>query len=132
MGAFFALRRKNMEFEFRKDFISGQATVQTEMDHEAFATWLEMEGQSVDWVEALIINIDAVQNRALTEYKHSGSEFNLLLTYAEAQVINHRLMESGDEEALTDDMSFYDAEIEACCGLEDFKALLESWLEFIS
>ncbi|GLS92196.1 hypothetical protein GCM10007916_32660 [Psychromonas marina] len=120
-----------MEYEFRKDFITGQATVQTEMDHEAIATWLEMEGQSVDWVEALLAKIDAVQNRSLTEYKQPGSEFNLLLTYADAQVINHRLMESGDDEELTDDMSFYDAEIEACCGLEDFKNLLESWLEFI-
>jgi len=121
-----------MEFEFRKDFITGQATVQTEMDHEAFATWLEMEGQSMDWVEALIVKIDAIQSRSLSEYKQLGSEFNLLLTHAEAQVVNHRLMEAEDDEALTDDMSFYNAEIEACCGLEDFKNLLESWLEFIS
>jgi uncharacterized protein YacL (UPF0231 family) len=120
-----------MEFEFRKDFITGQATVQTEMDHEAFATWLEMEGQSKSWVEALILKIEALQGHTLTEYKLSGSEFNLLLTHAEAQVVNHRLMGNDDDEALTDDMSFYNAEIEACCGLEDFKNLLESWLEFI-
>lgn len=120
-----------MEFEFRKDFITGQATVQTEMDHEAFATWLEMEGQSTCWVAALITKVDELQAHINTEYKLAGSEFNLLLTHAEAQVVNHRLMEAEDDEALTDDMSFYNAEIEACCGLEDFKNLLESWLEFI-
>lgn len=125
------LRRYKMEFEFRKDFITGQATVQTEMDHEAIATWLEMEGQAIDWVEALIANIIAVQNRSLTEYKLVGSEFDLLLTNADAQVINHRLLETDEDEVLDDSLSFYDAEIETCCGLEDFKNLIESWLEFI-
>lgn len=120
-----------MEFEFRKDFITGQATVQTEMDHEAFATWLEMEGQSTQWVEQLIAQIEQIQARAMTEYKLAGSEFSLLLNYAEAQVTNHRLLELGDDEELDDDFSFYNAEIEACCGLDDFKNLLISWLEFI-
>lgn len=120
-----------MEFEFRKDFITGQATVQTEMNHEAFATWLEMEGQCSDWVESLIKNIEVLQNRKLIEYKLAGSEFSLLLTNAEAQVINHRLLEVEMDEDLDDDLSFYNAEIEACCGLEDFKRMIESWLEFI-
>jgi uncharacterized protein YacL (UPF0231 family) len=131
-GPFLLLRRCKMEFEFRKDFITEQASVQTEMNHEAVATWLEMEGQSTAWVEALIENIVAVQTRVLTEYKLAGSEFDLLLTNAEAQVTNHRLMETDEDEVLDDSLSFYDAEIEACCGLEDFKNLIESWLEFIS
>ncbi|WP_022939952.1 YacL family protein [Psychromonas hadalis] len=121
-----------MEFEFRKDFISGQATIKTEMDHEAFATWLEMEGQSIDWIEVLLIEIELLQHRKATEYKLAGSEFDLLLTNAEAQVTNHRLMEEREDEELDDNLSFYNAEIEACCGLEDFKNLIESWLEFIS
>jgi len=121
-----------MEFEFRKDFITGKATVQTEMDHEAFATWLEMEGQSMDWVEQLLTQVTALQDRHIREYKLAGSEFSLLLSYDEAQVTNHRLLELGDDEELDDDLSFYDAEIEGCCGLEDFKNLLESWLEFIA
>ena len=121
-----------MEFEFRKDFITGQATIKTEMDHEAFATWLEMEGQSIEWINALLEQINAVQQRDSGEYQLAGSEFSLLLNNAEAQVINHRLMELDDEEELDENFSFYDAEIEACCGLEDFKNLIESWLEFIS
>jgi len=121
-----------MEFEFRKDFITGQATVQTEMDHEAFATWLEMEGQSNGWLTSLISKIEAVQNRKLAEYKLAGSEFSLLLTNAEAQVVNHRLLEIETDDDLDDDLSFYNAEIEACCGLEDFKRLIESWSEFIN
>ena len=131
-GPFFVLRRCTMEFDFRKDFITGLATVQTEMDHEALATWLEMEGQKTSWVEALIEKITAVQNRKLTEYKLAGSEFSLLITNDEAQVVNHRLLEVETDEDLDDDLSFYNAEIEACCGLEDFKWLIESWLEFIS
>lgn len=121
-----------MEFEFRKDFITGQATVQTEMDHEAFATWLEMEGQSISWVKLLIQEIELLQKRKLREYKLAGSEFDLLLTTADAQITNHRLMETDDEEELADGLSFYNAEVEACCGLEDFKNLMASWLDFIS
>jgi uncharacterized protein YacL (UPF0231 family) len=133
MGAFFVFKGIiKMEFEFRKDFITGQATVQTEMDHEAVATWLEMEGQSIVWVEKLLIHIEAVQNRSLLEYKLVGSEFDLLLSNAEAQVVNHRLMETELESELDENLSFYNAEIEAYCGLEDFENLIRSWLEFIS
>ncbi|PKF60454.1 hypothetical protein CW745_14685 [Psychromonas sp. psych-6C06] len=121
-----------MEFEFRKDFITGQATVQTEMDHEAFATWLEMEGQEESWVTSLLNQISDLQSRKITEYKLIGSEFSLLLTHSEAQVVNHRLLEPDTDEELADDLSFYNAEIEACCGLEDFENLLQSWLEFIA
>ncbi|MGB5447048.1 MAG: YacL family protein, partial [Psychromonas sp.] len=42
-------------------FISDQATVKLSMDHEAFATWLEQEGQSINWVENLLSNILRIQ-----------------------------------------------------------------------
>ncbi|MFT6987304.1 MAG: hypothetical protein ACJAT7_003158 [Psychromonas sp.] len=120
-----------MEFEFRKDFISEQATVKLSMGHEAFATWLEQEGQALDWIEALLANIVLLQQRAINEFKLAGSEFSLLLNQDEAQVINHSLMNNQDEIDLEDDLVFYDLEIQASCGLEDFLNLIESWLEFV-
>ena len=120
-----------MEFEFRKDFISGQATVKLSMDHEAFATWLEQEGQSISWIEELLVKLALLQQRAITDFKLMGSEFSLLVNQDEAQVVNHSLMNNQDDIDLEIDMDFYDAEIQAFCGLEDFVNLIESWLEFL-
>jgi len=120
-----------MEFEFRKDFFSEKRTVKLSMDHEAFATWLEQEGQSISWVEALLANIIAVQKRAVIDFKLDGSEFSLLLDENEAQVINHSLLNDFDEVDLEGDLSFYDLEIEASCGFDDFMNFIESWLAFL-
>jgi uncharacterized protein YacL (UPF0231 family) len=120
-----------MEFEFRKDYFSDQATVKLSMDHEAFATWLEQEGQSIAWVDGLLVNISAVQKRVLTDFKLVGSEFSLLVNDDEAQVINHSLLNDFDQVDLEGDLSFYDLEIEASCGFDDFINFIESWSEFL-
>jgi uncharacterized protein len=120
-----------MEFEFRKDFISEQASVKLSMDHEAFATWLEQEGQSTLWVEALLANMLEIQKRAVTDFKLVGSEFSLLVNEDEVQVINHSLLNDFDEVDLEGGLSFYDLEIEACCGFDDFINFIESWLAFL-
>jgi uncharacterized protein YacL (UPF0231 family) len=120
-----------MEFEFRKDYFSDQATVKLSMDHEAFATWLEQEGQSIAWVDGLLVNISAVQKHVLTDFKLVGSEFSLLVNDDEAQVINHSLLNDFDEVDLEGDLSFYDLEIEASCGFDDFINFIESWSEFL-
>jgi len=120
-----------MEFEFRKDFISDHATVKLSMDHEAFATWLEQEGQSVEWIEALLDTIGLLQQRTIMERQVVGSEFSLLINQDEAQVINHSLLNNQDESDLQGDLQFYDLEIQASCGLEDFLNLIESWLAFV-
>jgi uncharacterized protein YacL (UPF0231 family) len=121
-----------MEFEFRKDFITQQATVKLSMGHEAFATWLEQEGQSLVWVEALLDDTLRVQKRNLADIKLVGKEFSLRLNHDEAQVINHSLLNNFDELDLEENFSFYDLESEASCGFDDFVNLLESWMEFIS
>lgn len=120
-----------MEFEFRKDFITEKATVQLSMGHEAFATWLEQEGQTLEWVDTLLVQLYALQQRKIRETKLIGSEFSLLLSQDEAQVTNHSLLNNNDDMDLQDDLVFYDLEIEASCGLEDFINFIESWQSFI-
>lgn len=124
-----------MEFDFKKDYFSDKATVQLSMGHEAFGTWLEQEGQKEEWVEALILVIKQLQQRDVKECKLMGSEFTLYLNTEEASVVNHSLhdSDSDSDSELEDanDLSFYDQEIQAECGLEDFLNFIESWLEFI-
>lgn len=120
-----------MEFDFKKDYFSDKATVKLSMGHEAFGTWLEQEGQQKKWVNSLLSTISSLQLRDITEYKLMGSEFCLYLNTEEAKIVNHSLHDS--ESALEDanDLHFYDQEIQAECGLEDFLNLMTSWNEFI-
>jgi len=120
-----------MEFDFKKDYFSDKATVKLSMGHEAFGTWLEQEGQNKQWVEDLLLVISQLQLHKITEYKLTGSEFNLYLTIEEAKISNHSLYESDDSLEDANELNFYDQEIQAECGLEDFLNLLESWLAFI-
>ena len=126
-----------MEFEFRKDFITRNATVSLSMEQHAFAVWLEHEGQLITWVDELILNINKVQRNEVRSLKMMGSEFVLLLADGEASVMHHRLFDNEDEQYQDEiqmneeDLSLYNLEIEASCGLEDFLNLIESWREFI-
>jgi len=120
-----------MEFDFKKDYFSDKSTVKLSMGHEAFATWLEQEGQQKTWVENLLIVIKQIQQHQITEYKLSGDEFTLFLNPEEAKIINHSLEQVDSDFEESDDLSFYDQEIQAECGLEDFLNLIESWSEFI-
>ena len=120
-----------MEFDFKKDYFSGKAAVKLSMGHEAFGTWLEQEGQQKKWVESLLAQIDQLQQRKITEYKLTSREFCLYLNIEEARISNHSLHDSESSLEDANDLNFYDQEIQAECGLEDFSNLLESWLEFI-
>ncbi len=120
-----------MEFEFRKDFISGESTVKVSMGHEAFATWLEQQGQSVTFIESWISTIDKLQKRQQKEFKVRTGDFVLLLEQDEVQITSTSLLHH-EESELQEDFNYYDQESMAGCGLEDFLNLLESWLEFIS
>ena len=126
-----------MEFEFRKNFITRNTTVSLPMEQHAFAVWLEHEGQLISWVDELILNIEKLQRNEIRSFKMMGSEFVLLLADGEASVTHHRLFDDEDQQehdAMQNDaegLSFYNLEIEASCGLEDFLNLIESWREFI-
>lgn len=122
-----------MEFDFKKDYFSDKAAVKLSMGHEAFGTWLEEEGQEKSWVEKLLLVSEQLQAREIIEYKLVGNEFCLYLSIEEAKIVNHSLheVEVVSELESANDLNFYDQEIEAECGLEDFINLLESWLDFI-
>ncbi|HIP75847.1 MAG TPA: hypothetical protein EYH12_01585, partial [Psychromonas hadalis] len=86
-----------MEFDFRKNYLTGLATVKLSMGAEAFGIWLDQEGQDIAWIDRLIVQIKRLQQREIVEYKLAGDEFNLLLTQDEATVMNHRLFEEGED-----------------------------------
>jgi len=120
-----------MEFDFKKDYFSDKAKVKVSMGHEAFGLWLEQEGQKRDWVQALLDNLTLLQHTERNEYHLIGSEFSLFVTREEAKITNHSLQNIDPDEMALDELSFYDQEIQAECGLEDFINFIEAWLAFI-
>ena len=88
-----------------------------------------------EYKDELVNQLRLVDNTKLKywikEYKLIGSEFCLYLNIEEASVVNHSLHDSDSTEEAENDLSFYDQEIQAECGLEDFLNLIESWLAFI-
>jgi len=120
-----------MEFDFKKDYFSDKAKVKVSMGHEAFGLWLEQEGQQAEWVQGLLDKLSQLQKAEINEYRLVGSEFSLLLTREEAKITNHSLQNVDPDEVAIDELSFYDQEIQAECGLEDFINLIEAWFDFI-
>ena len=125
----------SLEFEFRKD-MTGELRASFSMGHEAMAAWLQEEvGRRVTVLPELYTAIARLQARELWEYTLEGEEYSLKLSRSEAQAYNSRIdfNSACDEgfDSLGEDMDFYDEESRASCGLDDFKAMLVEWEQFI-
>ncbi|OED41940.1 hypothetical protein ACH42_12900 [Endozoicomonas sp. (ex Bugula neritina AB1)] len=120
-----------MEYQFCRDLI-GKPEACFSMDHEAVGNWLIIElGTLPDKITPLIAIVNALINNERWEYSMEGQEFDLKLTRDQAEVRASLLSTNMDCEEM-EDMDYYDDESISHCGLDDFKTMLESWLEFIS
>lgn len=115
-----------MEYTFGRDDI-GRYFAEFSMGHEAFGRWLSEElGHDRPKLDALLLTIDALQHKHRHEFELAGAEYTLWLTREEARVRAHILDASFDDEDLAE-LNYYDDELQAGCGLDDFKAVLEAW-----
>ena len=120
-----------MEYQFCRDLI-GAPEARFSMDHEAVGNWLLIElGTSSSKITQLITIVDDLINKDRWEYHLEGQEFHLKLTREQAEV-NAALLATNMDCDEMEDMDYYDDESTSHCGLDDFKTMLESWLEFIS
>lgn len=102
------------------------------MDHEAMGNWLMIElGSRADLIAQLITMVERLMNKESWEHEIAGHEFHLKLTRDQAEVTAALLATDMSDETM-EDMDYYDNESISHCGLDDFKRMLESWLEFIS
>ena len=121
-----------MDHEFVRD-ITGRCLARLSMGHEAFGSWLTDEvGERPDVCEDILEKIKSLSNSDESiEWK--GHTFQLYLDNESATVsaleLQFNTVEHNDVEA---GMSYYDDELFAACGLEDFEALIRAWLDFIS
>ena len=119
-----------MEFEFKRDMLHNTIKSQFSMGHEAVGIWLEQEiNMDLAGISRLLTQIQLLQTQALEQLEFLGAEFSLFLNQEEAKIVANILLSDNDE--LPEDMSFYDEESLALCGLEDFEQMLLSYQRFI-
>lgn len=121
-----------MEFKFKTDTLNDSYRVEFSMEHEAFGRWLMSElGTAPQDIKSLLVIIAEVKTQRDVEKLIEGRDFSLTLTEEDALVMANTL-HLDDELPEGEDLSHYDDESKAECGLEDFEIMLESWLEFVS
>ena len=118
-----------MDYEFRRD-IYGQYKARFSMGHETLVLWLTEELKTDTLLISTLLNeIEKLQNKQCWEYCHSGHEFTLTMNQDGIEVRATLLDESADE--APEELSHYDQESQAGCGLDDFRHLLEAWKQFM-
>ncbi len=118
-----------MEYEFRREW-GGPPMAVMSMGHEAIGRFVQDELHQPEAVTALIEALTRLQSGNGRQFRLEGREQSLLAESDEVLIQDHRLHQP-DESAEALELSLYDAESEACCGLEDFLMLLESWHAFL-
>lgn len=123
-----------MEYEFRKDFISGNSIATFSLEHEVFAPWLEQElGKDIDKIDGLLQQIDHISTTAQSELKLVGKEFSLIVDSNDVEVIaNISLDEIEIPELALESIDDCEQFVSAICGSEDFVVMLNSWREFVT
>ncbi|NRB24532.1 YacL family protein [Shewanella sp.] len=120
-----------MEYEFRRNTMTGTVIANFSMDHEVLGFWFVEElGECKDKFNELKLIIEQLQVGSLIERRWLGKALSLELDSEQVRVFANELDDGLDHE-FEDDMSLYNGESEAFCGLEDFQSALLSWREFL-
>ncbi len=120
-----------MEYEFRRNTLTGTVLATFSMDHEALGFWFAEElGEDTDKYVEICQVIAQLQSRRLPQWRWIGKALSLELDGEQARVFANEL-ENGEEVEFEESMSLYDGESEAFCGLEDFYDALVKWRKFL-
>ncbi|WP_299795976.1 YacL family protein [uncultured Shewanella sp.] len=120
-----------MEYEFRRNTLTGTVLANFSMDHEVLGFWFAEElGENRDKYTEICQAIAQLQSTRLSQWRWVGKALSLELDCEQARVFANEL-ENGEELDFDESMSLYDGESEAFCGLEDFNEALVKWREFL-
>ncbi|MEI6859141.1 MAG: YacL family protein [Shewanella sp.] len=120
-----------MEYEFRRNTMTGTVIASFSMGHEVLGFWFveELSECQVKYKELSQI-IEQLQAGSLNEWRWLGKGLSLELDNEQVRVFANEI-EDGLDHEFDDAMSLYKGESEAFCGLEDFQSALLSWREFL-
>ena len=123
-----------MEYEFRKDFISGNSIATFSLEHEVFAPWLEQElGKNIGKIDGLLQQIENLSTTGQPDLKLVGKEFSLIVDSDDVEVVaNISFDDLQIPELAIESIDDSEQFVSAMCGLEDFIVMLNSWREFVA
>ncbi|KFZ39201.1 hypothetical protein HR45_02075 [Shewanella mangrovi] len=121
-----------MEYEFRRDMLSGAPWASFSMEHQIMGQWFSEElGNDNALCQQVKGVIDQLQQRKLNDWQLVGGDLTLQMDTEQVRIYAH-VMDFDNDAEIEDNMALYDAESEAYCGLEDFEQVLDSWQRFIA
>jgi uncharacterized protein YacL (UPF0231 family) len=119
-----------VDYKFFRD-VSGKPIAQCEEEAATFADWLSNELGNDDGAVSVVLDaIEQLQSQQLKSHKIKGHDYTLVLDQDEAEL--HRHLGYWDEDAALPEGTELDEQDEVGCGLQDLKALLHEWREFIN
>ncbi|MDG5900500.1 UPF0231 family protein [Shewanella xiamenensis] len=120
-----------MEYEFRRNSLTGTYLASFSMDHEVLGQWFSEElGPELAKIQQVLDIIKEIQTGKRVSWRFIGKDITLDLDEEQARIYANALGFEQDYD-LEEAMSLYDAESEAYCGLEDLEEALLSWYEFV-
>lgn len=122
-----------MEYEFIHDAITGEAKARFSLEHEVIGPWIEVElGNDSSKLTALLTAIDNVEKGHQQEAFIAGHEYSVAINRDDVEIQTNASLNGAEplSDMLTDDHIHYDENEYACCGIDDFRALLLSWSRF--
>lgn len=123
-----------MEYEFRYDTITGNATANFSYEHQGIGPWLEVEiGQNSQKLAQVLLAIQQIISREQQEIAITGHEYSVTISLNDVVVNANASLNEDDEvpEQLISDELNADESSKASCGIDDFHELLLSWADFI-
>jgi uncharacterized protein len=120
-----------MEFEFRRNRMDDTVFAEFSMEHVVLGRWFAQElGQDLLSAQAILVQIQNLQGGKQTQFFQAGKDISLDMDQEQVRIFVNSI-DFGEDFELDEDMSLYDTESEAFCGLEDFEYALRSWLNFL-
>lgn len=121
-----------MDYDFTIDE-NDEPVARFSIGHEAIGRWFTEE-LAIDSlrINELLSMIDQCQQGLIKRHSMMGRLFQLIINEDEVEVVALALNADVDEADLPEDTNVFDQELQAECGLEDFKGALLSWQTFVA
>ncbi|WP_394205100.1 YacL family protein [Shewanella waksmanii] len=121
-----------MEYDFRRNNLTGTLVANFSMDHEILGFWFVEElGEDKAKISQIETAIDKLQQGVIQTWLLTGRGVSVAIDQEQVRVFANEL-DIEQEYEFDEAFSLYNGESEAFCGLEDFLYALQSWQDFIS
>ncbi|QLE84372.1 MULTISPECIES: YacL family protein [Shewanella] len=121
-----------MEYDFRRNTMTGTLVANFSMDHEILGFWFVEElGEDKQKLQQILTAIAQLQQGSLHSWSLVGRGVSVSMDQEQVRVFANE-MDMEEEPQFDEAFSLYTGESEAHCGLEDYLYALQSWQEFVS